>query len=251
MLVFVPGFMQRGEAWAAVAGRTEKRYPSTCLDFRAYGWSARLAELTAAGHAGSVVVGYSMGGRLALHAALAEPARFAALVTVGASAGIDDPRARETRRRADEELAAWIERHPIDQVVKRWERTPALADQATALVDAQRPGRLRHDPAGLAGLLRSGGQGALEPVWGRLHELPMPVLALAGAHDATYAAAASRLATLLPVGRSALVPGAGHAPQLERPEAVADLLLEFLDQHFGEGVFADLDAEARSGRHGE
>ena len=228
LVVFVPGFMQRGDAWAPVARRVAERYPSECLDFASHTFEERLAELRAAAPPGSAVVGYSMGGRLALHLAAAEPKRLAALVTVGAGAGIEDDEERAARRAADEELAAWIEARPIEEVVARWEAQPVFAGQSAELVAAQRPGRLSHEPAELAALLRSAGQGALPPLWTRIPELPMPLLAVAGERDEPYAAAAERLAELAPIGRAATVPGAGHAPHLERPAEVARLLLDFL-----------------------
>jgi pimeloyl-ACP methyl ester carboxylesterase len=96
-------------------------------------------------------------------------------------------------------------------------------------VEAQRPGRLAQRPADLAELLRTAGQGALEPVWDRVASLPMPLLAIAGERDARYVAAAERLASLAPRGRAAVVPDAGHAAHLEQPGFVADLVLAALD----------------------
>ena len=241
--MFIPGFMQRGEAWAQIAAAVAERYPSTALDFRSHDFEGRIAEILAACPPGSVPVGYSMGGRLALHAALRAPDRFAALVTVGASAGIEDPAARAERQAADAELADWIERHPIEAVVDRWERNPVFATQPPELVAAQRPGRLSHDPRELARLLRSAGQGACPPAWDRLGELRCPLIAIAGERDERYAAAARRLAATARTGAAALVPGAGHAPQLEAPEAFAALLAELLDEHLGEVEVVDLDAE--------
>lgn len=225
--------MQRGEAWAGVAERVGERYPSTCLDPRSHDFEGRVGEITAACPPGSVPVGYSMGGRLALHAALREPDRFAALVLVGASAGIEESGERAERARADSQLAVWMESQPIESVVDRWESNPVFATQPPELVQAQRPGRLSHDPADLAGLLRTAGQGACPPVWDRLGELQCPLLAIAGEHDQRYAQAAERMAAAAPRGAAAQVPGAGHAPQLEAPEATARLLLELLDQHLG------------------
>src|SRR3712207_5419018 len=98
-LAFVPGFMQRGDAWAAVADRLGERYPSVLLD--------RADEEAPPG---AVTVGYSMGGRIALHAALDQTSRWPALVLVGVSAGADD---RDARRADDERLADWIETHTI------------------------------------------------------------------------------------------------------------------------------------------
>ncbi|MFN2617839.1 MAG: alpha/beta fold hydrolase [Thermoleophilaceae bacterium] len=230
-VVFVPGFMQRGSAWAPVADLLGERYPSALLDHREHDFEGRLREIASAAR-GAVVCGYSLGGRLALHAAAREPSLFAGLVTVGASAGIEEAAARAARLGADERLAAWMEGASIEDVVALWEREPLFADQADSLVEAQRVGRLSHDPRELASLLRSAGQGALEPVWRRLTELDqLPVLAIAGARDERYAAAARRLAELTPLGRAELVEHAGHAPQLQRPERVAALLAEFLDRH--------------------
>jgi 2-succinyl-6-hydroxy-2,4-cyclohexadiene-1-carboxylate synthase len=229
-VVFLPGFMQRRDAWAPVAERVAERYPSVVLDLRAPVWKERLAEVRAGAPLESVLVGYSMGGRLALHAALAEPRRDAGLCLVGASAGIEDRVARERRRREDEQLAAWMEQRGIEEVVDRWERSPVFAGQSEELVARQRPGRVSHDPRELASLLRTGGQGALPPVWDRLAELPMPVLALAGERDELYVAAARRLAAAVPHGRAELVAGAGHATPLEAPEATARLILTFLTE---------------------
>ena len=153
---------------------------------------------------------------------------------MGATAGIEDADERAKRRGADEELAAWIEEAPIEAVVDRWESQPVFADQPPELVAAQRPGRLRHDPRALAATLRSAGQGAMEPVWERLGALDLPLLAIAGERDERYAdfGPADRRARS-ERACAAVVPGAGHAAQLEQPAAVAALVLDFLDEHFG------------------
>ncbi len=229
----MPGFMQRGDAWAPVAEALPERYPSVLLDHAEHTFEGRLAEIASAGER-AVLCGYSLGGRLALHAAIREPGRYAGLVTVGASAGIDAPAVREARVEADERLASWMETQPIEQIVEVWERQPLFADQSEQLMEAQRPGRLRQDPRGLAMLLRTAGQGTLDPLWDGLHELDIPVLALAGALDERYREVARRIARTVPQGASQIVENAGHAPQFQRPEAVAKFLADFLDQHLGQ-----------------
>jgi 2-succinyl-6-hydroxy-2,4-cyclohexadiene-1-carboxylate synthase len=204
-VVFVPGFMQRGEAWRAVADLLPERIEAVLLDHRAHDYEGRLAEIAAAGE-GAAVAGYSLGGRLVLHAALRDPGRYTALITVGTSAGIEDAAERAGR---------------------------ASADQSDVLVDQQRAGRLDHDPLDLASLLRTAGQGALAPVWNELPRLSLPVLALAGERDERYTAAARRIAESVRSGRAATVEHAGHAPQLQRPDAVASLIVDFLDEHLG------------------
>lgn len=226
--MFLPGFMQRGEAWAAVAERVRQRYRCLCLDHRTWTWTERLAEVRGVAPPGSVLVGYSMGGRLALHAAVTEPERYAALVTVGAGPGIEDPADRAARRTADELLAAWVERTAIEEVVDHWESLPVFEGQAPELVAAQRPGRLSHDPAALAILLRSGGQGVLEPLGAELPRLKMPVLALSGERDVPYVEAAERMVALMRRARAVSVPGAGHAAHLECPAQTAALITDLV-----------------------
>ncbi len=208
--------MQRADAWEAVAERLGERYPSVLLDH-----ARELPE------PGVVPVGYSMGGRLVLHAALEEPGRWPALVLVGTRAGVDDP---EQRARSDADLADWIEAHPIEQVVERWESSPVFASQPAELRAAQRPGRLAHDPAQLARDLRRFGQGVMPAVWDRLGSIEAPALLVAGELDVPYVEATRRMAGSMPRAVHRTIPGCGHAPQLEDPDAVALALGDFLDE---------------------
>jgi 2-succinyl-6-hydroxy-2,4-cyclohexadiene-1-carboxylate synthase len=226
-VLFIPGFMQRGDAWRPVAELLPERYPSTMLDHSEHSFEGRLREIEESG--ADVLVGYSLGGRLALRAALRAPDSYSAVVLVGSTAGIDEGPLRVARADADEKLASWMEAMPIEDIVGLWERQPLFADQPDALIEAQRPGRLSHDPRSLALLLRTAGQGVLEPVWHELRALELPLLAIAGARDDGYARAAKRIASTAPNGRLAIVEEAGHAPQLQQPDEVARLISEFLD----------------------
>jgi 2-succinyl-6-hydroxy-2,4-cyclohexadiene-1-carboxylate synthase len=223
-IVFIPGFMQPASAWGEVAGRLDE--PALLLEHREHSFERRLGEIAAAGE-GALLVGYSLGGRLALRAALREPDRYAGLVTVGATAGIEESATRSARADADDRLASWIEAAAIEDVVAIWERQPLFADQPEPLIEAQRPGRLAQDPADLARLLRTAGQGVLEPVWHELLTFQAPLLAIAGARDEGYVGAAQKLAATAPNARAAIVADAGHAAHLQRPEEVAGLIAEF------------------------
>jgi len=227
-VLFIPGFMQRGEAWEPVAERLRERYPSVLLEHREHTVEGRLDEIAFAGE-GAVLVGYSLGGRLALRAALRAPGQYRGLVTLGATAGIDEPAMRSARRADDEKLAAWMEVMGIEDVVALWERQPMFADQSEALIEEQRPGRLSQDPRELALLLRTAGQGTLEPVWQELETLDLPLLAIAGSRDPGYVRAAERMAGTAPRGRAALIEDAGHAAHMQRPDEVARVLEEFLE----------------------
>jgi 2-succinyl-6-hydroxy-2,4-cyclohexadiene-1-carboxylate synthase len=229
MVLFIPGFMQRGDAWRPVAELLPERYPSVLLDHEQHSLEGRLGEIAAAGE-GRLLVGYSLGGRLALRAALRDPERYLGVVTIGATAGIDEPTLRSTRAEADERLAAWMEAAPIEDIVGVWERQPLFADQSEALVEAQRPGRLAQEPRALALILRTAGQGVLEPVWHELLFLDLPLVAIAGARDEGYVRAAKRIADTAPRGRAEIVEEAGHAVQLQRPDEVARVLEGVLEE---------------------
>ena len=227
MVLFIPGFMQRGDAWRPVAELLPERYPSRMLDHAEHSFEGRMREILSS--SASVLIGYSLGGRLALRAALRSPSSFTAVVVVGATAGIEEGPMRVQRAEADEKLASWIEVMPIEDIVALWERQPLFADQSDLLVDEQRPGRLSHDPRSLALLLRTAGQGTLEPVWHELRTLDVPLLAIAGARDDGYTAAAKRIASVAPNARAAIVEEAGHAAHLQQPAEVASLIAAFLD----------------------
>jgi 2-succinyl-6-hydroxy-2,4-cyclohexadiene-1-carboxylate synthase len=229
MVLFIPGFMQRGDAWRPVAELLPERYPSVMLDHEESSFEGRLGEIAEAG-AGRLLVGYSLGGRIGLRAALRDPERYLGVVTIGATAGIDEPSLRTARAEADERLAAWMEAAPIEDIVGLWERQPLFADQSEALIEEQRAGRLAQRPLDLAMILRTAGQGVLEPVWHELLRLDLPLLALAGARDEGYVSAAKRMADIAPRGRAEIVEDAGHAAQLQRPDEVARLIEEFLGE---------------------
>ncbi len=167
-----------------------------------------------------VLVGYSMGGRLALDFALAAPARIERLVLVSTSAGIEDATERAARRASDEALAASIEREPIEAFVARWQAVALFARDPDWVKEAVAVDERRCSPAVLAASLRAFGPGVMGPMWGRLHELEMPAAILAGAEDANYVRAGRRLADALPRSSLEVVPGVGHRLALEAPEAV-------------------------------
>lgn len=174
----------------------------------------------------AVYIGYSMGGRLALHLALQRPELVAGLVLIGATGGIDDPDERAARVRADEELARSIERDGVGPFLERWLDQPLFAGLEPAPDDLA--ARRANTAAGLASSLRLAGTGIQEPLWDRLHRIEVPTLVLAGERDTKFTALGRRLVGAIPGARLMLVPGAGHAAHLEAPVATADLIAGWL-----------------------
>ncbi len=181
----------------------------------------------------AAVLGYSMGGRVALRLALHAPGRLWALVLESASPGIEDASEREARARSDADLAEDIEREGVEAFGERWQALPLFASQArlpAAVREELRRQRLGNDSRGLAGSLRGMGAGRQEPVLARMGDIRMPVLVIAGALDDKYCGLALRMAAALPCARTEIAPDAGHAVHLERPEAFAGAVRGFLEE---------------------
>lgn len=176
----------------------------------------------------AILLGYSMGGRIALYCAFSS--FFRALILESASPGLADPAEREQRRNSDMELAASIERDGIEAFVERWENLPLFATQRNLPVErraASRMQRLNNRPVGLANSLRGIGTGVQPSLHHRLHELNIPVLLLAGELDTKFCAIARQMAQALPCAQLSIVPAAGHAIHLEQPMVFTALVTEF------------------------
>lgn len=186
-------------------------------------------------------VGYSMGGRVALAAALAHPERVASLTLIGASPGMENEDERRERRQADEALAREIEEEGLAAFVDRWMARPLFAGQARLghrhLREA-RAERLRGSARGYAASLRGMGQGAQPSFWGRLGELAAPVLLIVGAEDEKYRAIVRGMAERIPDARVIEIPGAGHAAHLEAEDDVARAILDHVARASSEGTRA-------------
>ncbi len=189
-----------------------------------------LLDYLGAGRAG--LLGYSMGGRIALRLALAAPERFGALVLESASPGIEDAAERQERVKSDKALADSIKRQGIAAFVERWEALPLFRSQAglpKTLQEALRRQRLANNAVGLANSLRGIGAGMQPAVFDQLPGLGVPTLLLAGALDARYCELAERMAKMIPCARLQIVPEAGHATHLEQPETFSRLVKGFLE----------------------
>ncbi|MEM9203151.1 MAG: alpha/beta fold hydrolase [Actinomycetota bacterium] len=174
------------------------------------------------------LIGYSMGGRVALTAACHSPERVRSLTLIGASAGLADPAERSARAAADDELADLIERD-LPGFVDRWMANPLFATQARLgdafLADA-RAQRLTNTPSALATSLREASTGRMTPLHGLLARCVMPVGLIVGADDPKFQMLADELAAGLGNARIHVIDRAGHAAHLEQPDMVAAAIRE-------------------------
>lgn len=171
------------------------------------------AELAREVPRGALLVGYSLGGRLAL--ALARAVACAGLVLVGAHAEPGD----DARRAWDDEQAA-AARLDFQAFVASWERLPVFATQSDDDRARQRATRLSHDGARVAWALSTLGQGRMPDLSPTLAAQEAPTRWLVGERDARLVASARR-ARLSPAVRLTIVPDRGHNLILEAPAVVA------------------------------
>ncbi|MDW3213325.1 MAG: alpha/beta fold hydrolase [Ilumatobacteraceae bacterium] len=235
--MFLHGFTQTHHHWHPVAHRIVEALDTTptrlFVDLPGHGLAADDAtpiadagEPLAALAGRGTYLGYSMGGRFALMAALARPNLVERLVLIGATPGIDDETERAERRALDDERAARIERDGVDAFLDAWLAAPMFAG-----LPADPDGlahRRRNTAAGLARSLRTAGTGSQPSVWERLGEITAPVLVIAGEHDTKFTDIGRRMTECLPDAEFVSVAGAGHAAHIEQPEQTARLIADRL-----------------------
>ncbi len=247
------GFTQSGRSWREVISRMPEGWKWIVPDLRGHGETRTLHDATCSMEACTAdlealwdelgvermhLVGYSMGGRLALYVAARQPQRVLSLLTIGAHAGLDED-AREGRHRGDEALAERVEKDGVEAFVNYWGALPIFAGlerRGPAYVAQIRAERLRNHAAGLACSLRGMGAGVMDPLWDDLAHVQLPCTFVAGQLDHGYVASARRLAATVPNGRCEVVLRAGHAVHQERPDAFARALANHLAAATGTGV---------------
>jgi 2-succinyl-6-hydroxy-2,4-cyclohexadiene-1-carboxylate synthase len=233
-VVLLHGFSGTHRAWDGVRAHLDgERYLPLALDLPGHGaaaeegravtFAACVEHVLASAPERFVLCGYSMGGRIALHVALAAPRRVSRLVLIASSAGIEDERERALRRDSDEALARRLEAGPLEHFIERWLAQPLFAGDPPEVRRLARADQRHNNACCLAAVLRGVGAGQMTPLWGRLSELGMPTAIVAGERDERYVQLGRRIAGLMPDARLRVLRG-GHRLPLENPAGVAAVL---------------------------
>lgn len=241
-ILFLHGFLGSSTDWLPVARHLRAAWRCLLADLPGHGRAhfpeqpqlysfAGAAQAVLAGVPQPVhLVGYSMGGRLALLLALQHPELFLSLTLISASPGLPLAAERAARRRADDALAAELEQHGLNAFLTTWypqtlfgnlQRKPALFRNLLAR-------RRKNDAAELARMLRGGSVGRQPTRWSQLKKLRLPVLLLAGQQDEKYVGVMRQMSIHIPGAALCVVPDAGHAVVEEQPARVARVLELFL-----------------------
>lgn len=177
------------------------------------------------------MLGYSMGGRLAITLACLYPNRVSSLVLENCTAGLEEEGTRKERREQDEQLANQIETDGIEAFVTRWENIELFATQKklpACVQETVRNERLSNNPKGLANSLRGMGTGAQPSWWNHLGELKMPVLLMNGEWDQKFFHILTNMKKRIPHAKFVKIDGAGHAIHVEQPEKFDTIVKGFL-----------------------
>ncbi|MCL4251097.1 MAG: 2-succinyl-6-hydroxy-2,4-cyclohexadiene-1-carboxylate synthase [Anaerolineae bacterium] len=216
-------------------GQTPAPAADRCTMERVAADMALLIEQVAG--APAALLGYSMGGRLALYTALHHPAWVRVLILESASPGLASAADRAARRASDDALAQHILDEGIPAFVDAWERLPLFAGHARLPAHdqaVQRAARLANNAQGLAHSLRGMGTGSQPSLWERLETCTLPVLLISGADDAKFTQIARQMASALPHAQHVTIAQAGHTPHLEQPDAFRAAVTRFLERIGGQ-----------------
>ena len=233
-VALVHGFLGSPADWADVLARLSPGIACDCvplaelgcasIDGAARALAARLERSPC-----ELIVGYSMGGRIALELAATRPELAPRLVLLAASLGLDDEAERARRAAEDDARAEEILRDGLDAFVERWYQLPIFAPfVAHPSFSAARVRRAQGEAAFWARCVAACSPGRGTPRWSAIPALGPRTTFVAGALDERYAAYAARARALAPQLRVEIVAGAGHVLPLEAPEACARIIEESL-----------------------
>ena len=246
-LLLLHGFTGSLENWHPFIEPLALRFTLTLVDILGHGRSASPPDpgrysitavsndlLTLCSHLNIKkfhLLGYSMGGRLALYTAVHHPHRLHSLILESSSPGLALLEERQARTQRDNALADTIETNGIDSFVAYWENL-ALWDSQKRLSEPVkqqlRQQRLQNNPQGVANSLRGMGTGAQPSLWSSLPNLHCPTLQIVGALDQKFVAINQKMVKTIPNAQLIIIPNTGHTVHLERPSLFTQQLLHFL-----------------------
>jgi 2-succinyl-6-hydroxy-2,4-cyclohexadiene-1-carboxylate synthase len=242
---FLHGFLGNGESWSQITQRLEKEFFCVKIDLPGHGRSlpkhGRLYSF--ANSAKAIVdiadelkrkkfslVGYSMGGRVALYMALKYPDRIKRLILESSSPGLKTAQERNQRRKLDESLAQEVLKVPLRYFVEKWYEQPLFNSikRHKDEFESLKAKRTDNDPGGLAKSLEYMGTGVQKSLWGKVQQLSFPTLLIVGELDHKFQQIAKQMAAKSDKIKVKCVAEAGHNVHFEKPEEYAELLRKFL-----------------------
>lgn len=247
-IVFLHGFTGSTKTWESTEQWISKKYRMISIDLMGHGLTDSPYSVEAYSMDEQVellreffearriytctLVGYSMGGRLALAFAIRYPDKVKKLVLESASPGLKTEDERRTRIKNDRQLAERIEKDGVEAFVNYWENIPLFESQKHLPADIKqqvRDERLNQSPVGLANSLRGMGTGKQSSYWHELKHFKKPVVMLTGELDRKFIQKAIEMKAEFPICEHYIVPAVGHAIHVENPQIFATIIKEHLE----------------------
>ncbi len=171
------------------------------------------------------LVGYSMGGRLALYLAVYFPDYFKKVILESASPGLKTASARKARIKQDLQLAQALESLDFSIFLTRWYANPLFASiknhpQYKPMIAK----RLNNNPVQLAKSLRNMSTGRQPALWDRLNNLQISLILIVGELDRKFVAINREIAQLNHQINLKIIPQCGHNIHLENPQQFAAII---------------------------
>ncbi len=246
-VVFLHGFTGDTTTWSRITDKFSANYKCILIDILGHGktdspqdpsrytMDAVSADLfsicTQLDIKKAIFIGYSMGGRLALHFSFLHPQFVEALVLESSSPGLKTEEERLKRRETDLALADRIMKNGIESFVDYWEEIPLFSSQKKLPEPVQneiRNQRLGQSPLGLANSLKGMGTGAQPSWWNKLNTLPFPVTLLVGGKDEKFIRIAKEMKETNPDFQIKTILDTGHAIHVEEPQKFGTIIEELL-----------------------
>lgn len=247
VLVFLHGFTGSKKTWAPIMEHLSTHFYCLAIDLIGHGESISPRDITeystekqvkqvmqvidqVIGRHPFSLIGYSMGGRLALQFALVNQSRMTALILESASPGLEEQSERHIRKQADDELAQMIEEQGVYYFVDYWENIPLFRSQqqlSEAMRASIRQERLAQHPVGLANSLRGFGTGVMPSLWSKLSEIQLPTLLITGSLDKKFVRIANQMTEQLSQVTTVSVENVGHAIHVENHTEFATIVEKF------------------------
>ncbi|MEM0896362.1 MAG: alpha/beta fold hydrolase [Verrucomicrobiota bacterium] len=187
-------------------------------------WGKQFSRIEGNESASRVLLGYSMGGRLALHALLTDPGRWRSAIIVSAHPGLRHAADREIRLRNDQEWARKVRTQEWEAFLEEWNAQPVFG--GADLMGSTAPGATRRERMALA--FERWSLGRQEDLRGQFRRIDFPVLWVTGERDSKFCELASEAVAGFPLFRHEVVGNAGHRVPWERPEEFQSIVLAFL-----------------------
>lgn len=226
-LVFLHGFMGHASDWDEVRSQLPE-FETRAINIEvATDWHGTVRSLTSLLTKNSIVVGYSMGARLALGIALEFPEQCAGLIFVSGNPGLESETERAEREIADEKIADRIAAGQLEPFLQKWYQSSVFATLPEEIRDQEIERKLGRDAKHWPEILRVNSVSQQPNYWPRLHELVMPTWVVAGERDEKYKTIANRVGEVVQI-KVDLLPNCGHMVHREKPLELASLIRDFI-----------------------